>query len=349
MSSFNISRFTSTSSRPKYTFKKVTSSKINFIDENEENRTKTVGDNVERDSFNDIVDMIQNSEQKHEELGIRNRSVNKSKNDGKIKKRRGVGADNNNTIVASDKNSKKQEVENDDVVRKETTRRALKDKSNKKDDATNQIKENQIKEVVIRSAFVSEKNRDKDVLQKNKDLEKDEKRVDFKIYDDTNELIVNSATDPGELQEQDYLNDTHISEDWRDMNPIMTSTPVKVTIDSQYHTNNVSSTSLEEIGNILPSDDDAEDKESLKNPQTVDSRKKVEKQSIGSLESKGDQNRQENLDYDLSPDPLTLLMRLEDQRLPPPPKRGYQIIKKILDRPLTPTSEVDELSAAYYM
>ncbi|CAG8716045.1 4087_t:CDS:2 [Gigaspora rosea] len=340
MSSFNISRFTSTSSRPKYTFKKVTSSKINFIDENEENRTKTVGDNVERvDSFNDIVDMIQNSEQKHEgstfilgqiisqnelalaqsntkydifdeflELGIRNRSVNKSKNDGKIKKRRGVGADNNNTIVASDKNSKKQEVENDDV-----------------------------------------KNRDKDVLQKNKDLEKDEKRVDFKIYDDTNELIVNSATDPGELQEQDYLNDTHISEDWRDMNPIMTSTPVKVTIDSQYHTNNVSSTSLEEIGNILPSDDDAEDKESLKNPQTVDSRKKVEKQSIGSLESKGDQNRQENLDYDLSPDPLTLLMRLEDQRLPPPPKRGYQIIKKILDRPLTPTSEVDELSAAYYM
>ncbi|CAG8820211.1 20285_t:CDS:2 [Gigaspora margarita] len=333
MSSFNISRFTSMSSRPKYTFKKVTSSKINFIDENEEDRTKAVGDNVERDSFNDTVDMI---EQKYEgstfilgqiisqnelalaqsntkydifdeflELGIRNKSVNKIKNDGKIKKRRGVGVDNNNTIVASDKNSKKQEIENDDV-----------------------------------------KNR---VLQKNKDLEKDEKRVDFKIYDDISELIINSATEPGELQEQDYLNDTHISEDWRDMNPIMTSTPVKVTIDSQYHTNNVSSTSLEEIGNILPSDDDEEDKESLKIPQTVDFRKKIEKQLIGSLESKGDQNKQENLVYDLSPDPLTLPMRLEDQKLPPPPKRGYQIIKKILDRPLTPTSEVDELSAAYYM
>ncbi|CAG8571186.1 15787_t:CDS:2, partial [Dentiscutata heterogama] len=317
------------------------------------------------DSFNDTVDTIQSSEQKHEgstfilgqiisqnELALAQSNTKYDVFDeflelGIKSKSRGDDADNN-TIVASDKNSKKREAKNDNVVRKETTRRALKDKSNKKNNATNQIKE-----VVIRSNLVSEKNRDKDLLQKNKGLEKDEKRVDFKIYDDNSELIVSSATEPGELQEHDYLNDTHISEDWRDMKPIMTSTPVKVTNDSQYHTNNVSSASLEEIGNILPSDDDTEDKEdkeALKSPpRTADSQKEVEKQSVGSLESKGDQNRQENLDYDPSPDPLTLPIRPEDQRLPPPPKGGYQIIKRILDRPLTPTSEIDELSAAYYM
>ncbi|CAG8656508.1 13605_t:CDS:2 [Dentiscutata erythropus] len=340
MSSFNISRFTSMGSRPKYTFKKGTSSKKNLPDANEENSAKAVGNDVERDSFNDTVDTIQSSEQKHEgstfilgqiisqnelalaqsntkydifdeflELGIKSKSVSKTKNDVKIKKKRGVDADNDNTIVASDKNSKKREA-------KETTRRALKDKSNKKDNGTNQIKE-----VVIRSNLVTEKNLDKDVLQKNKGLEKDEKRVDFKIYDDNSELIVSSATEPvWDIPiSLDNIASNHFH--WRDMKPIMTSTPVKVTDDSQYHTDNVSSASLEEIGNILPSDDDAEDKEALKSPpQTADSQKEVEKQSVESLESKGDQNRQENLDYDSSPDPLTLPMRPEDQRLPPPPK-----------------------------
>ncbi|CAG8453439.1 4428_t:CDS:2 [Cetraspora pellucida] len=329
MSSFNISRFTSMGSRPKYTFKKVTSSKISFLDANdevnEENSAKAVEDKVDRvDFFNDVANTVPSSEEKQEgsafilgqiisqnelalaqsntkydifdeflELGI-SKSVNKTKDEVKIKKRRGVNVDATNE---NNNNAKKRGVENDDVVRKEITRRALKDKSNKKNDGTNKTNE-----VVVRSALISEKNRDKDVL-----------RVDFKIHEDNSELIVNPAVEPGE--------------DWRDMKPIMTSTPVKTDEDSQPHTNNASSASLEEIGNILPSDDDAED-----------SQKQVE-QPTRSHESEGD----------LSPDPLTLPMRPEDRRLPPPPKGGYQIIKRILDKPLTPTSEVDELSAAYNM
>ncbi|CAG8553612.1 2415_t:CDS:2 [Cetraspora pellucida] len=312
----------------------ITGSRISFLDANdevnEENSEKAVEDKVDR------ANTVPSSEEKQEgsafilgqiisqnelalaqsntkydifdeflELGI-SKPVNKTKDEVKIKKRRGgVSVDTTNE---NNKNAKKRGVENDDVVRKETTRRALKDKSNKKNDGTN--KKN---EVIVRSALVSEKNRDKDVL-----------RVDFKIHEDNSELVVNPAVEPGELQEQDYLNETLIS-DWRDMKPIMTSTPVKTDEDSQPHTNNASSASLEEIGNILPSDDDAED-----------SQKQVE-QPTRSHESEGD----------LSPDPLTLPMRPEDQRLPPPPKGGYQIIKRILDKPLTPTSEVDELSAAY--
>ncbi|CAG8493626.1 11326_t:CDS:2 [Scutellospora calospora] len=372
MSSFNISRFISTGSRPKHTFKKVASNSINYIDDmnGEENSTKKVGEKVNE---NDIT--IINSEQKHEgsifvlgqiisqnelalaqsntkydifdeflELDMRGKSVNKAKNDLKIKKKRGVAAENNTVSVNNKNGNNKRGIENDNVdfVRKEITRRALKDKSNKKNDGMNQKNE-----VFVRSTLVSEKIQDNEVSQKNKNRE--EKRVDFKIYDDNvehdnSELVINSVTEPDELQEQDYLNDTYISEDWRNMKPIMTSTPVKVIDNSHilpsHHIDKESSTtSLEEIGNILLSDDDAENKKSLKNSNTSDSQNKTEKQSVRSLELKGDQNIQENLDYDPSPDPLTLPMRPGDQRLPPPPKGGYQIIKKILNRPITPTSE----------
>ncbi|CAG8725769.1 18005_t:CDS:2, partial [Racocetra fulgida] len=113
------------------------------------------------------------------ELGI-SKSTNKANNE----KRRGVGVDVNDTTTKNNKNDKKRGIENDDVVRKETTtRRALKDKSNKKNDGTN--KKN---EIVVRTALVSEKNRDKDVL-----------RVGFKIHED------NSEIEPGEVKNKNEV------------------------------------------------------------------------------------------------------------------------------------------------